>query len=476
VSAVHRRRGAALALALMLAFSAASAAKISERTRQKQQAEAERAALRAKLGSLKREITETENAKDDAADALAESEAAISDANRALYDLSREQKDTAARIAKLQKELAQLSKEVDAQKARLSKMLREQYVAGNEDRIKLLLSGDDPNRINRDLQYLGYVSQAQAKLIESLRADLAAIEKNKAETQEAKEDLDDIAQEQRDQKSLLEKEKSKRASLVAQLSSRLSSQRKQAGNIERDEQRLGGLVDRLAKMIEEQRRAEIAAAKLAAEKRRQQLAAAERARAEKLRQQKLKEQQLAHSKTPPAKGGSPALNPADRIDDDENPNTSANTAVARNEEPASPAIPSNVYPASFPALRGQMHLPVEGELAARFGSNRGNGPSWKGLFIKTPEGAPVHAVAGGRVVFSEWLRGFGNLIIVDHGNQYMSIYGNNQALLKRAGDPVRAGEVIANAGNSGGNEQSGLYFELRHQGRAFDPLGWMNSR
>jgi septal ring factor EnvC (AmiA/AmiB activator) len=465
VTAVQWRRGAALALALMLASSAASAAKISERTRQKQQAEAERAALRTRLGSLKREITETENAKDDAADALAESEAAISDANRALYDLAREQKETAARIGKLQKELAQLSKEVDAQKARLSKMLRNQYVAGNEDRIKLLLSGDDPNRINRDLQYLGYVSRAQAQLIESLRTDLAAIEKNKADTQEAKDDLDDIAREQRDQKAVLEKEKGKRASLVAQLSSRLVAQRREAGNIERDEKRLGGLVGRLEKMIEEQRRAEIAA-----EKRRQQLAAAERARAEKLRQQRLKEQQIARSKTPPAKGAAPAPNPADRIDDDENPN-----AVAKNEAPPQ-AVSAAVYPASFPALRGQMHLPVEGELAARFGTSRGNGPSWKGLFIRTPEGAPVHAVAAGRVVFSEWLRGFGNLIIVDHGNQYMSIYGNNQALLKRAGDPVKAGDVIASAGNSGGNEQSGLYFELRHQGRAFDPLGWMTSR
>jgi septal ring factor EnvC (AmiA/AmiB activator) len=466
VTAERWRRGVALGLALLLAAGAAPAAKITERTRQKQAAEAERAALRAKLGSLKREITQTENAKDDAADALAESEAAISDANRALYDLAREQKDTSGRIARLQKELTQLSKEVDAQKARLSKLLRDQYVAGNEDRIKLLLSGDNPNRINRDLQYLGYVSQAQARLIESLRADLAAIEKNKAETQEAKDELDEIAQEQREQKAVLEKEKTKRATLVAQLSTRLAGQRKEAGNIERDEKRLGGLVDQLAKMIEEQRKAEIAA-----EKRRRELAAAERARAEKLRQQKLKEQQ-ARAKTPPAKPGTGKVDPGDAIDADENPNES----VAKNEPSAPAAVQSGIYPASFPALRGRMQLPVAGDLAAHFGASRGNGPSWKGLFIKAPEGAQVHAVAAGRVVFAEWLRGFGNLIIVDHGSQYMSIYGNNQSLLKRAGDPVKPGEVIASAGNSGGNEQSGLYFEMRHQGRAFDPLGWMNSR
>ena len=89
------------------------------------------------------------------------------------------------------------------------------------------------------------------------------------------------------------------------------------------------------------------------------------------------------------------------------------------------------------------------------------------------ESSEIKAVASGRVVFADWLRGFGNLIIVDHGGQYMTIYGNNQSLYKRAGDAIKSGDTIASAGNSGGNEQSGLYFEMRHQGRAFDPLGWV---
>jgi septal ring factor EnvC (AmiA/AmiB activator) len=120
-----------------------------------------------------------------------------------------------------------------------------------------------------------------------------------------------------------------------------------------------------------------------------------------------------------------------------------------------------------------MRAPVAGQVAAKFGSKRGDGPSWKGVFIRAAEGADVKAVAAGRIVFSEWLRGFGNLIIVDHGGQYMSIYGNNQTLLKRAGALVKSGDSIASAGNSGGNEESGLYFELRHQGRAFDPASWV---
>ncbi|MBY0237809.1 MAG: peptidoglycan DD-metalloendopeptidase family protein, partial [Burkholderiaceae bacterium] len=103
----------------------------------------------------------------------------------------------------------------------------------------------------------------------------------------------------------------------------------------------------------------------------------------------------------------------------------------------------------------------------------GEGPSWKGMFIRTAEGAQIHAIAAGRVVFAQWLRGFGNLIIVDHGGQYMSIYGNNQSLLRREGDAVKSGDVIAAAGNTGGNEESGLYFELRHRGKEFDPASWV---
>lgn len=131
---------------------------------------------------------------------------------------------------------------------------------------------------------------------------------------------------------------------------------------------------------------------------------------------------------------------------------------------------------AFAALRGKLRLPVQGELAGRFGtpSNAAGTPS-KGLFIRAAEGRPVHAVAGGQVVFSDWMRGFGNLLIVDHGNAYLSIYAYNEALLKQVGDAVGAGERIATVGATGGREETGLYFELRHLGRVFDPLDWVSS-
>ena len=96
------------------------------------------------------------------------------------------------------------------------------------------------------------------------------------------------------------------------------------------------------------------------------------------------------------------------------------------------------------------------------------------MFIHGPTGEEVRAVAAGRVVFADWMRGFGNLMIIDHGQGYLTIYGNNEALLKQVGDTVAAGDVVTTVGNSGGNPDSGLYFEIRYRGKAVDPLSWVS--
>ncbi|MEK6594765.1 MAG: peptidoglycan DD-metalloendopeptidase family protein [Pseudomonadota bacterium] len=131
----------------------------------------------------------------------------------------------------------------------------------------------------------------------------------------------------------------------------------------------------------------------------------------------------------------------------------------------------------FQALKGRLSLPVRGELGNRFGSQRSDGGIvWKGLFIASKAGEEVKAIASGRVVFADWLRGFGNLLIIDHGDSYMSLYGNNETLYKQVGETIGGGETIAAVGNSGGNADSGLYFEMRHQGKPFDPLTWVSVR
>lgn len=128
----------------------------------------------------------------------------------------------------------------------------------------------------------------------------------------------------------------------------------------------------------------------------------------------------------------------------------------------------------FPSLKGKLNLPVRGKLVNTFGGQRsGKHITWKGLFIQAPKGSDVKAISGGRIVFADWLRGFGNLIILDHGNNYMSLYGNNTTLHKQVGDMILGGDTIATVGNSDGNANSGLYFELRHRGKPFDPLTWI---
>ena len=130
---------------------------------------------------------------------------------------------------------------------------------------------------------------------------------------------------------------------------------------------------------------------------------------------------------------------------------------------------------AFRTLKGKLKLPLPGEISGKFGSQREEGgATWKGLFIRAASGQPVRAVADGRVVYADWLRGFGNLLIVDHGTGYMSLYGNNESVLKRVGETIQSGEAIAAVGDSGGAGESGLYFELRHQGKPFDPMKWVS--
>ena len=447
---------ALLALALALPAAQAEPAKSSERSRQKQAAEEERAELRKKLGSLKEDIVRTEKARSHAADALAGSEAAISNANRQLRELAAEQERTQKRLDKLSVSQEALESAVRQQRARLEKMLREQYAHGHDDRVRLLLSGDNPNRIARELRYLGYVSAEQEKAIAQLQKDLAAIESNRLEAEEARNALQDIADEQREQKALLEKEKHKRQQLLAQLSDKLSAQRREAGNLARDEERLTSLVERLASLIAQQRRAEEEEAK-------------RRARAEAKEREKAREK-LASRAARPADKPAEKTEPADKTDKATAAPTPAPRPGAEPERAPSPAPDGG----AFASLKGKLRMPVRGELMASFGARRADGPSWKGLFIKASEGSEVKTVAAGEVIFADWMRGFGNLLIVDHGGQYMTIYGNNQSLLKRPGDKLKAGDLIATVGNSGGNEQSGLYFEMRHQGRALDPAAWIN--
>jgi septal ring factor EnvC (AmiA/AmiB activator) len=138
------------------------------------------------------------------------------------------------------------------------------------------------------------------------------------------------------------------------------------------------------------------------------------------------------------------------------------------------APPMPVKQTLFSEMRGRLPWPATGTLLAGFGSSyKGGRLRRQGVVIGAEEGETVSAVASGRVVFADWLRGFGLMLIIDHGKGYMSLYGHNQNLLKNTGDWVEAGEAIASVGSSGGKARSGLYFEIRDQGKAVNPVQWL---
>ena len=120
-----------------------------------------------------------------------------------------------------------------------------------------------------------------------------------------------------------------------------------------------------------------------------------------------------------------------------------------------------------------MPWPAGNKLIKKFGNAKIDGKiTWEGILISAKAGTSVEAIHHGRVVFSDYLRGHGLLVIVDHGDGYMSLYAHNQSLLKETGDWVSSGETISRVGNTGGQAQAGLYFEIRHQGKPTDPIKW----
>ena len=132
---------------------------------------------------------------------------------------------------------------------------------------------------------------------------------------------------------------------------------------------------------------------------------------------------------------------------------------------------------AFADLRGKLAWPVKGKVRRLFGRHKPRSDlRWQGVMIDAPSGNYVRAVSHGRVAFADWLRGFGNLIIVDHGNGYLSLYGHNESLFKSAGEWVEAGDVISSIGNSGGQKKPGLYFEIRKRGKPQNPTRWCKAK
>jgi septal ring factor EnvC (AmiA/AmiB activator) len=384
-------------------------------------------ALKQRLQTLQQEFRDTQAHRQEAADELRHSERAISDAVRQLRELDGERRRTRSDLQTLTQQTDATAARIRQQQSHLAKALRAAYPRGEGDALKLLLNGADPNQTVRDLRYLAHLSRAQHAMIETLRADLAQLASLQQETAKKTSELTQLQSAREAEQQKLLADKRAREQVLQELSVQIQQQRREISNLKRDERSLTQLVERLNRLMAQQAAREAARARAA--------------------QQAQKPQQDEKNGT--GKAGRPLA-------------VITETPIAfRSERP-------------FSGLKGSLRLPVAGELMNRFGAPReGGGLSWKGLFIRAAQGSAVKAIAAGQVVFAEWLRGFGNLIIVDHGEGYMSLYSNNESLYKQVGERVQPGDAIATVGNSGGQPDTGLYFEMRHQSRPVNPLLWV---
>ena len=384
-------------------------------------------ALKQRLQSLQQDFRKTQASRKEAADELRQSERAISSGIRQLRELDGERQRAQSDLHSLTQQADATAARIRQQQAHLAQALKGAYQRGQGDALKLILNGQDPNQTARDLRYLAHLSRAQHVSIEALRVDLAKLAALQQATTQKKTELTQLqAARQTEQNNLLQ-DKRAREQVMQKLSAQIQQQRREISSLKRDERSLTQLVERLNRLMAQQ-------------------AAREAARARAAQQA-----QKAPKKVKRAVGPS-------------------NKAVALNTE--TPVAFRTERP--FSGLKGSLRLPVAGELMNRFGAPReGGGLSWKGLFIRASQGSAVKAIAAGQVVFAEWLRGFGNLVIVDHGEGYMSLYSNNESLYKQVGERVQPGDAIATVGNSGGQPDTGLYFEMRHKSRPVNPLLWV---
>lgn len=407
--------------------------------------------LRHKIEAMKQELQANEATRHEAADALKGSEQAISDANRLLEQIERDQASARTERSQTEAKIAALRSRLAGSRAQLRSLLQARYRHGDQQMLQILLNRQEPGRLARDLHYFRYVAAAQDGVRQRLARQVGELDALALKLKAKEAELERLGGERKRQRDLLRNEQNQRQMVLSQLAVEIGQQRRELGRLEQDEKRLTRLVERLDRLMRQ----------------REAKAAQERERLARLERQKAREAAKAEARAkaekPPVGADKPSTAPAEPAK-----NEPVQTPVQPEPAQAERPLPD----AAFAALKGRLRLPLRGEVIGRFGSQRQEGASWKGIFIRAAGGQPVKAVAGGQVVFADWLRGFGNMVIVDHGSGYMSLYGAAESLLKQVGDKVRAGDEIATSGNSGGGGETGVYFEIRHQSRPIDPMVW----
>ena len=382
-------------------------------------------AARADVAELKQLLEKLQQEKSGVQQALKKTESEMGQLEKQVKGLQQDLKKSEDEIQRLDGEKKKLEGARLEQQRLIGIQARAAYQSGRQEYVKLLLNQQNPEKFSRTLTYYDYLSEARMEQLatfnETLR-QLANVEMDIANQQNQLLEQKSALDGRREQLASVRKE---RQLALAKLNKEFSARDQKLKAREQEQANLA----RVLKTIEE-------------------TLARQAREAEAARQQAL----LAEREQP--RSGTKANN--------NGPLVSAGAS----------------FGGPFAKARGQLPWPVNGRLVARYGTPRGGDArtKWDGVLIGAAAGSQVHAVHGGRVVFADWLRGAGLLVILDHGNGYLSLYGHNQSLLKDAGDVVKAGEAIATVGTSGGQDTPALYFAIRQQGRPIDPAQWCRAQ
>ncbi|TIH10864.1 murein hydrolase activator EnvC family protein [Pseudomonas leptonychotis] len=384
-------------------------------------------AARADISELKQLLDKLQQEKSGVQKDLKKTESEMGQLEKQVQGLQQDLKKSEEEIQRLDSEKKKLEGARLEQQRLIGIQARAAYQSGRQEYVKLLLNQQNPEKFSRTLTYYDYLSEARMEQLATFNETLRQLTNVELEIVNQQSQL-------LEQKSALDGRREQLASVrkerqlaLAKLSKEFSARDQKLKARQQEQANLA----RVLKTIEET----LARQAREAEAARQQALLAER------------EQQSVGSSAKPTNNG---------------PLVSAGAS----------------FGGPFAKARGKLPWPVNGRLVARYGTPRGGDArtKWDGVLIGASAGSQVHAVHGGRVVFADWLRGAGLLVILDHGNGYLSLYGHNQSLLKDAGDIVKAGEAISTVGNSGGQDTSALYFAIRQQGRPIDPAQWCRAQ
>lgn len=370
--------------------------------------------VRNELKQVAAERRKLENQRGDVSRKLRDADQQVGGVQRSLQQTQATLQRDGATLQQLQAERSRLTGDMQGKKTELARLLRAAQFAGSEAPLKTMLAQDRIAEAERALTYQGYLQRGQVRRIRVLSAELQRIDALEREIVERRDALDRERRKQAEQLLALQGARKQRAGLLAGIDQQYQDRAGREKALGRDAKALQDLLARLR----------AAAAKAARE--------AARAKAEASRQ----------------------------------PITTGKTSTR--------LPPRRTSVASAPAMRvGGLGWPVAGSLLASFGGRLPDGRRSDGVLIGAAAGTTVKAVADGTVVYADWMTGYGNILIIDHGNGYMSLYAHNDGLLKDAGDAVKRGDSVASVGTSGGQDSPALYFELRRNGSPVNPAGWL---